>query len=92
MLGTYLFHSCVAAGLHVYLSLLGHKPEHSVCRIPSTGPGPYTGMASDARNSALGSSPDKINCFHSGLSLCLGIHFITEKWGHDITISGLLGN
>lgn len=49
-------------------------------------------MASDALNSALGSSPDKSNSFHSGPSLCLGIHFIIEKWGHYITISGLLGS
>ena len=92
MLGMYLFHTCEAARLHVYLSLLGHKPKHSVCGTPSTGPGSYMEMASDALNSALGPSPDKIDSFHSGPSLCLGTHFIIEKWGHYITISGLLGN
>ena len=46
-------------------------------------------MVSDGLNSALGSSPDKSNSLHSGPSLCLGIHFIIEKWGHGITVSGL---
>ena len=34
MLGTYLFYSCAAAGLHVYLSLLGHKPDAYSASLP----------------------------------------------------------